>query len=259
MFPFGNINMSQRPLFDLLSPPASVTFNVSQVALFRMRDLVVDAGAGFNATIRGYAREQGPGKGSGASLGSGAGHGGRGGKANTGASVPGIVYGDTNAPIHAGSGGGHMWGGRGGGTVRIQASKQVTLNGALTANSQGGVSTHGGGGAGGSIHLWCQTFTSSTGATLYAKGGAGNNRGGGGGGGRIAVWIAVPGVIRDNYLLGIQTQYVERTVSHENFTGLLSVTNGAQGSGALSDPPALPGTAYFYISKHVPGSVFMIR
>jgi hypothetical protein len=166
---------------------------------FRVRNLTIDAGGGFNAFGLGYAGGYynvsfpGAGPGGGQYADGGGGHGGVGGLAKGGG-----IYGSSNAPVQPGSGGGGnnagsvaRFGGAGGGVVRVLATGAVTVNGAITASGANKAGTYGGGGAGGSIYLYCQRF-SGTGGTLTANGGTGlaydgTNPGGGGGGGRISV------------------------------------------------------------------------
>ncbi|MDD5706581.1 MAG: hypothetical protein PHR35_11695, partial [Kiritimatiellae bacterium] len=109
--------------------------------------------------------------------------------------VYGAVYGSSNAPVHAGSGGGSSpwsYAGAGGGVIRIEADATVNLNGALTANGLDAGSGSEGGGSGGSIYVRCHRFSgTSAGAVIAAKGGNGSAtsaQGSAGGGGRIAVW-----------------------------------------------------------------------
>jgi hypothetical protein len=167
---------------------------------FQVGNLTVDAGGGFNAFALGYAAgyggavatRNGYGPGGGRYTDGGGAHGGLGGR------VSGGIYGSSNAPVQPGSGGGGsypgtvtMYGGPGGGVVRVLASGTVTVNGTITVNGSSKLSDYGGGGAGGSIYLYCQRF-SGTGGILTANGGSslaypGTNPGGGGGGGRISI------------------------------------------------------------------------
>lgn len=82
----------------------------------------------------------------------------------------------------------NMKGGEGGGAVFIDASGQVSVVGAITANGGDGSGGAAGGGSGGSVYIHCGTF-SGTGSikangnpAVFAGQGTGN-----GGGGRIAV------------------------------------------------------------------------
>ena len=132
--------------------------------------------------------------------GSGASHGGRGNPGYLTDSTRGI-YGSALRPQTKGSGGGSSCGavaGAGGGTIRLEVSGTLTLEGYIRANGAGGArsSCHSyrgaGGGAGGSIWVTTNRLAGSNGR-FYASGGAGGGsrtayRGGGGGGGRVAVY-----------------------------------------------------------------------
>jgi hypothetical protein len=185
--------------------PSGVWFNVFShptnggTTLFRFGYLTVDAGAGMNANGRGYRRSdpagvtgQGPG-GGGVGLDpycySGGGYGGLGGDAK----FPcGQTYGSSNAPCEPGSGGGAavgaVVGSDGGGAIRIEARRDISMNGTLSANGVDFDSGPNGAGSGGCIYLRCLGLYGS--GTLSARGG--NNAspwaGSGGGGGRIAGW-----------------------------------------------------------------------
>jgi hypothetical protein len=182
--------------------PPPVTNKAVAAPLFRMNNLAIAAGSGFNANEKGFSGGQpntgqnGFGAAPGLSVGyygGGAGHGGAGGAGSQGAG--GSACDRTNAPILPGSGGGSDKGTPGGGAVRIEAAGLATLAGTLTANAgQGTLYNYGGGGAGGSIFLTCRQLSSTAGATLSANGGGSGlagatPNGGGGGGGRIAVWV----------------------------------------------------------------------
>ena len=126
----------------------------------------------------------------------GGGHGGRGGRPDLTSST-GITYGagglayDSYAtPEQPGSGGGGgdttRAGGNGGGAVRIAATGNVLVDGAILAYGGPGVPNHGAGGGGGSVFISCSTVSGS--GVISAYGGVGqNNTGGGGGGGCIAI------------------------------------------------------------------------
>ena len=83
-------------------------------------NFTLGASAQINADYAGYLRLNGPGAGSSiysTSYGSGAGYGGE-GRYDTGGSPGGKPYGNINAPIYPGSGGGHpTYGGAGGGAA----------------------------------------------------------------------------------------------------------------------------------------------
>ncbi|MDD5706583.1 MAG: hypothetical protein PHR35_11705 [Kiritimatiellae bacterium] len=176
--------------------------------IFRMSNLSVATNAGFNANGAGCWRESGLGAGCHANwqtyYSGGGSHGGMGipgcplGATPQPRNVYGALYGSSNAPVHAGSGGGGSpwsFGGAGGGVIRIEADATVNLNGTLTANGQDQTLTGSdseGGGSGGSIYVRCHRFAGTTaGAVLSANGGSGSaddTRSAAGGGGRIAVW-----------------------------------------------------------------------
>jgi len=163
--------------------------------LFRMRDLTISTtNAGFNADGTGYVAPYGPG--APGAIRNGAGYGGQGGLINISG---GPTYGSSNAPMDPGSG---TFGnsdrvasdvagiyGAGGGLVRIQATRTVTLNGQITAKGNIGLYSTVGTGSGGGINITCKTFAGSNGI-LQANGGNGfgQSYSHGGGGGRIAVW-----------------------------------------------------------------------
>ncbi len=140
---------------------------------------------------------QGPGRGFGGSnkSGGGAGYGGRGGKSNAGEHW-GYTYGSATNPVGPGSGGGFganhrpTAAGDGGGSVRIDASGTITINGIINANGGDCTADHGGGGSGGAIWINTLYFAGSTGTNLTAKGGKTRGDGGSGGGGRIAVYYS---------------------------------------------------------------------
>ena len=151
-------------------------------------DALIESGASLNADGLGYGAATGPGAGGNTQNPKGGGsHGGWGG-----ANPLAVASGDLQSPITWGSGGGNgsgtngvaPLGGAGGGAVRLNVSRQLTLHGRISANgSDGGANS--GGGAGGSVWLTAGTLAGS--GTISANGGAGNNTGGGGGGGRVAL------------------------------------------------------------------------
>ena len=94
-------------------------------------------------------------------------------------------------------------GGRGGGSIRIQASTSATLNGTLKADGQAGYNDSGGGGSGGGIYVACKNLF-GTSAALSVKGGnATGGNGGGGGGGRIALWRASDGSNTNGWTISV--------------------------------------------------------
>jgi hypothetical protein len=106
----------------------------------------------------------------------------------------GQTYGSATQPIGPGSGSGMDPGQKasgmsGGGSVWIEATGRMTIDGLIRAN--GGANAfnqHIGGGSGGAIYLYASEMAGV--GSLEAKGGAGAYTGGGGGGGRIAVSLA---------------------------------------------------------------------
>ncbi len=157
--------------------------------LFEAQNIRIAAGGGINADGGGFASQMGTGKGNGLS---GAGYGGRGGHYDV--NVGGTPYGQNNAAMLPGSGGGStLQGGYGGGCVRLVASGTVTLDGTISADGLRTYSSAGGGGSGGGIDIRCAVFGGAATGRLQARGGAGvywadsQWYGGGGGGGRIAV------------------------------------------------------------------------
>ena len=154
-------------------------------------DLTVGGGLLVNGRIdvngKGYAADQGPGKGLPAQ--GGAGHGGEGGywpSAGTGPQNAGSCYGSVTSPITLGSGGDN---GAGGGAIRLRVTGNTQLGGTISADGPDLGST--GGGAGGSI--WLTTGTLAGDGLIRADGSrSGTYLGygyGHGGGGRIAVYL----------------------------------------------------------------------
>jgi hypothetical protein len=180
--------------------------------------------------------------------GSGGGHGGLGGNGNNGAvsGSRGAVYGSATEPLEPGSGGGShvrswVWndaGGNGGGTILLDISDTLMLNGQIKANggpASDNTSQDCGGGAGGSILIRCRRFDGGSTGWLYARGGSGYDRGGGGGGGRISVFA----------------QKVEWA-----YTNNVSVAGGSGYTAAGA--PAAAG-AVLWTPLPAPGTVVVIR
>ena len=160
-------------------------------------NFTIGGGAYLNADGRGHGSSSGTGEGTDQQyFAAGAGHAGRGGTATQYYPAGGGVYGSITEPAAYGSGGGYasyrnVYGGTGGGVVRLVVSDVLTIDGQLRANGYGGGNDGnyyaGGGGAGGSI--WVTTGSLEGGGLIFADGGAGGaGNGGGGGGGRIAVY-----------------------------------------------------------------------
>jgi hypothetical protein len=170
--------------------------------LFQVRDLAIATNAGFNANYLGFRFLSGAGNGLGPggpvrvnAYSQGAGHGGKGGNADVG-NVGGTTYGDSNAPVQAGSSGVHGQPvtscnyGHGGGVVRIEAGNSAQVDGTITANGKSTTGQFAGGGSGGSVFIRCKSFSGGPTGILRANGGSKGSdfRNGSGAGGRIAVW-----------------------------------------------------------------------
>ena len=237
--------------------------------VFRMRDLLLDAGAGFNANGKGYRSRKGPGAGGNAAAtkNGGGGYGGKGGASDGGARPGGVTYGFTNGPALPGSGGGTyattpQWdprGGAGAGPVRIEARGDVNVSGTITADGGDGLyhQSYSAGASGGGIYILCNAFSGGAQALMRADGGNAYNDStafnGGGGGGRVTVWQNVAYDARTNHLAGGTVPGLIVSTVFANYDGLVSVTNGI---GALTDP-AQPGTAYFL--RQAAGNAFEFR
>lgn len=159
-------------------------------------DLTVDSGGKIDVTGRGYTYDAGPGTGGQvwtASAG-GAGYGGRGGSAWSDA-AGGAAYGSTTQPTDLGSGGASnvangLYGGAGGGVIKLTVAGTATINGQVLATGRNGSGTTngGGGGSGGSILLNAGTVTGSGGISARGGSSGSNSYGGGGSGGRVALY-----------------------------------------------------------------------
>jgi len=200
-----------------------------QITLHATDDMEIRSGAVITATGLGYRPSEGPGAGAdnpyswgGDGKGShGGGHGGYGGMGdNLESEHPGVPYDSMFQPSLSGSGGGlgdHLaWGGAGGGAIKIEVGRTLTLDGEICADGTDAPSwdKDSGGGAGGSIWLSCNTLIGSGFCT--AEGGNGSDDGGGGAGGIIVVYYE-----DDSNFKG-----------HPNF----SVAGGARG-GAVGNTP----------------------
>ncbi len=155
-------------------------------------------GKGYVGGVGGSSDGKGPGGGFAAAYGGGGGYGGHGGRSS--GVGDGGIYGDQVTPMDPGSGGGaggsqkNRPGGNGGGTIWIDASGLVTIDGKITANGGNvdtGTGRTGGGGSGGSILIDCVAIKGLSGV-LSADGGRGGDHfdhthGSDGGGGRIAI------------------------------------------------------------------------
>lgn len=242
--------------------------------LFQVGGMEISGGGGINADGRGYARAKGPGRGVDATLRyRGSGGGGFGGKGGAGITTGGgAIYGVTNAPSDAGSGGGGLCdgilaGGHGGGLVRIAAGGNVKIDGVVTANGGVGGSIYGdtacGGGSGGAIFINCASFAGNASGLLCANGGNGGvasgvTNGGGGGGGRIAVWINIPPIRQGDVISNGNLLSITITNAYAKFAGTASVSCGL---GFTNSPPdgAVGGSQMFVIYTPPPGMAFTVR
>ncbi len=251
---------------------------------FRMRNLNVVAGGGFDADWRGYrgggfggaSDGQGPGRGSRFKWrGSGAGFGGQGGWSIR-RDIPqwgvagGSPYGSLAAAASPGSGGGcqrtYQQAGNGGGLIWLEASGNVTLNGTLTANGLLAMDGAGsaGAGSGGGIMLFCNRFSGGVSGWLSAMGGDGQTSGAGpGGGGRIAVATgAWPDLARLRLLAGEPIIPLIVSETHPSYGGTISVAAGVNGPPEYNDEDEewrapTDGTAVFLSLQR--GTLFMIH
>lgn len=169
-------------------------------------NLLVETNGFINANGRGFkgggqsVSGKGPGKGlcygsGGTDRGGGAGHGGYGGFGSHAYATGGDVYDSSNQPSLPGSGGAGTGqaspvGGSGGGAIWIEAAREVTLYGTISAlgsNTTETASYSGGGGAGGAIYIGCETLKGSTNGLISVNGGGSIYGGGLGAGGRIGL------------------------------------------------------------------------
>ena len=124
--------------------------------------------------------------------GSGGGYGRNGGDTDEG-QPGGFAYGNPDEPIQFGSGGAgssNRKGGNGGGSIFVNISDTITVDGQITSNGENGQcnSNNGaGGGSGGSIWIITESITGSTDGSITSNGGEGGCDGGGGSGGRISI------------------------------------------------------------------------
>lgn len=160
--------------------------------------VLIETGSAIDVTGRGYRGgesydEAGHtlGKIAGSGRHSGGSHGGRGADDSAVPEQPGPIYGNPKRPDRLGAGGGaenNIDGGHGGGYVRIIASAEVAVHGAIRADGAQASASRAGMGAGGS--LWISTSRLVGSGSISADGGnrnGANNTGGGDGGGRIFI------------------------------------------------------------------------
>ncbi|MEW6535601.1 MAG: CARDB domain-containing protein [Candidatus Auribacterota bacterium] len=150
---------------------------------------------------KGYASEQGPGAGASQTIsntsyaGSGGSYGGWGSNGFDNLDNTNAPYGSIKNPVDFGSGGGRnrsyaYYGGSGGGSIDLNVTGTLTVNGTIKSNGENG-GLYAGGGTGGSIRVITDTLAGT--GEIQANGGArysasSSYRGGGGSGGRIAVY-----------------------------------------------------------------------
>ncbi len=185
----------------ILIPDNNGNTNYSDDAPFELSvsAFTVDLGGLVTSDGQGYGSAAGPGAGASSTWtngGGGAGHGGTGGTGG-GGFAGGTPYGSVDQPAALGSGGGasnNYPGGAGGGAINLVVAGTLTLDGAITANGNDGVSAsanNSGGGAGGSIWIDANVLAGGASGAIRANGGNGGTswygQGGGGAGGRIAI------------------------------------------------------------------------
>ncbi len=163
----------------------------------------IDSGGIIDVDGKGYAADNGSGKGGGSDCaGGGAGHGGAGGASQTWGgctSSAGSTYGDSSNPATIGSGGGTRSGtqsttdAHGGGLIKLTVSGILTIDGTITADGTATTVDSGGygsgAGSGGGINITAGTIdVTSVPPSITATGAASTNEsvdGGGGGGGLV--------------------------------------------------------------------------
>ena len=141
----------------------------------------------FRLEGKGYAAEQGPGRGlTRSSIGHGAGHGGYGGVVGN-ESDAAEPYDSVYTPREAGSGGGNGRGigGAGGGTLLWRVGQYIEVNGMLMLKGTDGSGTDAGGGSGGSVTVYTTDISGH--GEINVIGGSGSGKGTGGAGGRAAI------------------------------------------------------------------------
>lgn len=153
------------------------------------RNFSLQNAAVLSGDALGYGERQGPGAAT--AYATGASHAGRGVSYTTGAKS-GTVYGNSKLPLTAGSGAARVNGQNftppsGGSVVWLTTAKDMTLNGAVSANG-GNADTYTCSAAGGSVLLQCGRLLSGTTGMVSANGGNSPNKGGTAGGGRVAIY-----------------------------------------------------------------------
>jgi len=244
----GDIDLvTGSTLYTFCHPTSGVTPSAVSA-----RDFTMQAGSTIDADGTGYARGpyaggdgygpsgagwHGYGKEKPASRAGGGAHGGQGGDASNGAEG-GDPYGNYTNPVTCGAGGGtagsSYQGGDGGGYVKIESSRIVTIDGRISADGEPPQSATKAGAAGGGGGIWitCETIEGS--GTIRANGGDNTTQySGGGGGGRIAIWC-----------------------SASNFTGVVLVYGG---TGYPAASTAEVGTVYWNVDAPPSGTLILIR
>ena len=154
-----------------------------RVALVVGGSMILDENAAVNVTGKGYASQKGPGfpgKSGGPGNVCGAGHGGGGGSAQD--SV--LCYGSLTCPTSCGSGSQYT---SGGGSVRLNVTGSLTVNGDIVADGGSRTSAQFRSGSGGSVWLTCADLIGSGSGILSVAGGSSGYHSGGGG--RLAVHL----------------------------------------------------------------------
>ncbi len=227
--------------------------------LFRTKDMTVESNGWIFAYETGFAGGYsnvypgfGPGGGQMVGQGQSGGHGGRGTQYNTGVGTGGASNDVRETPILPGSGGSGypsdqgLYGGYGGGVIRIEAVGTVWIDGTLLADGgnretwgYGYITSYNRCGAGGSIYLRVYRLLGK--GFLFARGGSATSyRGTGGGGGRIAVWTKI------------------NEWSGSPPTGATVATNVAGGVGSNAASHGETGTVY-WTSFPLSGTLIQIR
>jgi len=194
--------------------------------IIETQNLSIDSQSSISANQKGFTSGLGPSSFCCSSTATpGGGHGGYGGQGGHPPNLFPASYGSALQPITQGSAGGTgsfgAIGGTGGGTIKLNITNKLTINGNITSNAGDGQqatgSRSGGGGAGGSIWITTKTLTGT--GTISANGGKGASvhKAGGGSGGRIAIYY------------NTSTYNISKT----------SVTGGLKGTGGVT-----PQTAY---------------
>ncbi len=207
--------------------------------LILARNVTVQSGGSITADGLGFGPRQGPGSLTMLPIGRracGGGYGGHGGQSSQ-YTDHGATYGSREAPLLPGSGGHDgAYGnspGAGGGLIRIEAEKAVTVNGTLSARGTNPGSNHSGAGSGGAIFIQCGTI-GGTGTMAVQGGNWTGETGNGGGGGRISVWFR-----------------------KDLFGGTTNAAAGTAAAPSRTYNPQ-PGTVYWY-KLPAPGTVLLLR